>query len=152
VRGAWALAPAGARRDLIALAASTTGDEAWLARLALTAPEQRSVLRGMDAVALAERLVAARTPSQIAAVLEDQPVEAVALAGAQGAGQQARLWLDRLRDVRLEITGDDLLAAGASEGPALGRALRVTLDRKLDGELDGRDAELAAALAALADD
>jgi tRNA nucleotidyltransferase (CCA-adding enzyme) len=48
--------------------------------------------------------------------------------------------------VRLEITGDDLLAAGVPQGPELGERLRRTLDRKLDGEIAGRDAELAAAL------
>jgi tRNA nucleotidyltransferase (CCA-adding enzyme) len=49
--------------------------------------------------------------------------------------------------VRLEITGDDLLAAGVPEGPALGRALDEALDRKLDGLVSGRDEELQTALA-----
>ena len=48
--------------------------------------------------------------------------------------------------MRLEITGDDLLAAGVPESPALGRALEETLRRKLDGEVAGRDDELALAL------
>ena len=56
-------------------------------------------------------------------------------------------WLGELRHVRLEIGGDDLLAAGLPEGPEVGRRLQRTLDRRLDGELpDGREAELAAAL------
>lgn len=74
------------------------------------------------------------------------PVELV-LARALGAG-----WLDRYlaewRDVALEIDGDDLLAAGLAQGPALGRGLDAALRMKLDGELEGREAELAAALAA----
>ena len=45
--------------------------------------------------------------------------------------------------MRLEIDGDDLLAAGVPEGPALGRALEETLRRKLDGLVSGRDEELA---------
>jgi len=48
--------------------------------------------------------------------------------------------------VRLEITGDDLLAAGIPEGPDLGARLQRALDRKLDGEVAGREQELAAAL------
>jgi hypothetical protein len=48
--------------------------------------------------------------------------------------------------VRLDITGEDLIAAGVPESPALGRALEATLRRKLDGELSGHDAELTAAL------
>ena len=44
--------------------------------------------------------------------------------------------------------GADLLAAGVPEGPAVGAALRGTLERKLDGGLrGGREAELELALA-----
>ena len=41
-----------------------------------------------------------------------------------------------------EIGGDDLLAAGVPESPAIGDALAETLRRKLDGEVSGRDEEL----------
>ena len=51
-----------------------------------------------------------------------------------------------LRDVRLEITGDDLTAAGVPEGPRLGRALEGTLALKLDGLVHTRDEELEHAL------
>ena len=50
--------------------------------------------------------------------------------------------------VRLEITGDDLIAAGIPEGPAIGRGLEAALSGKLDGEISGRDEELRIALAA----
>ena len=70
--------------------------------------------------------------------------------GAPGsAGEAAREWLERLRHVRLAITGDDLLAAGVPAGPQIGTRLAAALARKLDGELaDGREAELNAALEA----
>jgi hypothetical protein len=55
-------------------------------------------------------------------------------------------YLDTLKDVRLEISGDDLVAAGVPQSPAIGRALRETLRLKLDGVVSGRDDELAAAL------
>ena len=55
-------------------------------------------------------------------------------------------WITDLSRVRLEITGADLLEAGVPEGPALGRALEGTLDRKLDGLVSGRDEELRTAL------
>jgi tRNA nucleotidyltransferase (CCA-adding enzyme) len=81
------------------------------------------------------------------------PPEAVALAGALGdehhlpAAAAARRWLGELRHVRLEISGDDLLAAGIPAGPEVGRRLERALERKLDGELaDGREWELDAAL------
>ena len=61
-------------------------------------------------------------------------------------------WLDRYasdwRHVQLEITGEDLLAAGVPEGPAIGHGLDAALSGRLDGELSGRDQELQIALAA----
>jgi tRNA nucleotidyltransferase (CCA-adding enzyme) len=72
----------------------------------------------------------------------------VALAGARGPEDAARLWLDRLRGVRLEISGDDLLAAGIASGPALGRGLAAALAAKLDGRAPDRARELQVALAA----
>ena len=53
-----------------------------------------------------------------------------------------------LQRVRLEITGEDLRAAGVPESPAIGRALEETLRRKLDGEVAGRDEEMVTALEA----
>ena len=77
----------------------------------------------------------------------------MALAGAwdEPSWSDARIaahrWLTELRNVRLEITGADLLAAGLPEGPEIGRRLQDALYAKLDGELaDGREAELRAAL------
>jgi len=87
-------------------------------------------------------LRAARTNAEVARAARGAPLEAVALAG----GENARRWLDELRAVRLDINGDDLLAAGIPEGPEIGARLQRTLDRKLDGELAGRAQELAAAL------
>jgi tRNA nucleotidyltransferase (CCA-adding enzyme) len=59
-------------------------------------------------------------------------------------------WLDRYmaewRAVELEIDGEDLIAAGVPEGPAVGAGLAEALRRKLDGEVSGREAELEVAL------
>jgi tRNA nucleotidyltransferase (CCA-adding enzyme) len=100
-------------------------------------------------VGRAPRLAALRprTPSEgVEAARGASGVELV-LARAMGAG-----WLDTYladwRNVGLEITGEDLIAAGVAEGPELGRGLRTALARKLDGEITGREAELAAALEA----
>src|SRR5205085_7085365 len=85
--------------------------------------------------------------SALHALLRCEPPETLALALAFGApaGPIHRFVAD-LRGVRLEVTGEDLLAAGVPESPAVGRALAETLRRKLDGEVDGRDEELAMAL------
>jgi len=144
---ACALLPAGARTDVLILAACTVRMDlrallAWLDALGFRAQER-------DTTAAASRestwrpLRAARTPSEIARAARGAPLEAVALAG----GDNARRWLDELRHVALEISGADLVAAGVPQGPELGRALARALDAKLDGLATGREAELAAALA-----
>lgn len=74
------------------------------------------------------------------------PVELI-LARAMGA-----TWLDRYltawRRVELDIDGDDLIAAGIEQGPAIGRGLRAARTAKLEGEIGSREEELATALAA----
>ncbi|HEY1284828.1 MAG TPA: hypothetical protein VGF04_01960 [Solirubrobacterales bacterium] len=109
-----------------ALFAAALGPQAGEGRLAVAQPQRPSqaveLVRGAD------------------------PVELV-LGRALGAK-----WLDRYlgewREVELEIDGEDLLAAGVPEGPAVGRGLAVALRRKLDGEVRGREEELRVALAA----
>jgi tRNA nucleotidyltransferase (CCA-adding enzyme) len=117
---------------------------------------ERVLAAAFDAPALVAGIARAERPSQLRALLAGRPVEAVvlaaALAGRRSREAQARAesWLAELREVRLEIGGADLLAAGLPEGPEIGRRLKRALDLKLDGELDGagREAELNAALAA----
>jgi hypothetical protein len=85
--------------------------------------------------------------SKIHSLLDGEPDEALALALAWGApGEPVLRYLGELRGTRLEVTGDDLVAAGVPQSPALGRALAETLRRKLDGEVSGRTDELALAL------
>jgi tRNA nucleotidyltransferase (CCA-adding enzyme) len=146
IAAALALLPADGRRDLVVLAACTAAMNvrellAWLDAMSFPATDRDLVAAGSRA-AVAAPLRAARTNAEIARAARGAPVEVVALAG----GDNARRWIDELRHVRLDITGDDLLAAGVPEGPELGERLRRALERKLDGELDGRAAELEAAL------
>jgi tRNA nucleotidyltransferase (CCA-adding enzyme) len=95
---------------------------------------------------LAPRLRRARAASSIAAAVGRAPVEAVALAGALGAADNARRWIEQLRFVTLSIGGADLVAAGVPAGPAIGAGLRAALSAKLDGDARDRAAELAVAL------
>jgi tRNA nucleotidyltransferase (CCA-adding enzyme) len=95
---------------------------------------------------------------ELARASPDRPSRAVALARGHSGVELALAralgaeWLDRYLDewraVTLEIDGDDLIAAGVSRGPTLGRGLAAALAGKLDGEVAGREQELACALAA----
>ena len=134
------------RGDLLTLAACCKGVELelltrWLDYLGFTATER-------DLVAISSRWVTAaplrnaQTPAQVAAAARGAPIEAVALCG----GDNARRWIDELRYVALEISGDELLAAGATPGPAIGAGLQYALELTLDGEIAGAEQQLEAAL------
>jgi tRNA nucleotidyltransferase (CCA-adding enzyme) len=153
-RRALGLLPADGRADLLVLATAAravapTELAALLDRLAFDAGARETVLAAAArSGAVAASLQAAAGDSEIAAALLDAEPELVALAGALGPASRAADWLARLRHVRLEIDGGDLLAAGVTEGPAIGRGLRAALAAKLDGRAETRAAELAEALRA----
>ena len=152
VEAALRLLPGGeGRADLVVLAAAldvVAGDaDQRLAGLDFSAAERAVLRAAARAPAIASEALAARRASQLAHVLSGLPVEAVVLAGAGGAAEPVRRWLDELRHVALRIDGDDLLGAGVPRGPQIGRRLSATLDLLLDGELaDDRAAQLATAL------
>ena len=147
--------PADGRRDLLVLAAAARGlrrPAELLDRLGFEARDREVIVSAArDAEGLAQALSAASRPSEIAAAAARAAPEQVALAAALGASEPARDWLERLRHVRLEIDGGDLLRAGVPEGPAIGRGLRAALDAKLDGLVKGREGELRTALEASRD-
>jgi tRNA nucleotidyltransferase (CCA-adding enzyme) len=166
IEATLALLPANDRTDLallaslvLPLALRAQGDRseigqraeivALLDRLDFPAGDRDRVAAAAGAVPrLIEQLPIAELPSELRAAALGVPLEGVALAGVlAGAEGAARQWLKDTRHVALEITGDDLLAAGLPEGPEIGRRLEAVLELRLDGRLpDGREAELQAAL------
>jgi tRNA nucleotidyltransferase (CCA-adding enzyme) len=153
VERAQRLTPPDARADLVALAACCLDAGAAelserLDRLEFTARERElTVAAASRARSLAPVMGGMDRPSALWALLRREAPETVALAGALGAPDAARRWLSELRDARLAIDGDDLLAAGLS-GPAIGRALDAAMGAALDGEALDRETQLAAALQA----
>jgi tRNA nucleotidyltransferase (CCA-adding enzyme) len=111
-----------------------------------------------DRAVLAAALGPQGGEGELARTRPERPSEAVEIARGAGdvelvlARAMGAEWLDRYlaewRDVTLVIDGEDLIAAGVSPGPALGRGLEAALKRKLDGEIAGREEELAVALEA----
>jgi tRNA nucleotidyltransferase (CCA-adding enzyme) len=150
VLGATAIGANRAVSGLAALVESAPEElDLWLADLNLPADERDAASR---AARVAPRIASAlrereHSPSELRALLGNEPLEALALALALRAPSEAVLrWVTDLRGVGLEISGADLLAAGVPEGPDIGRALEETLRRKLDGLVSGRDEELETAL------
>jgi tRNA nucleotidyltransferase (CCA-adding enzyme) len=125
--------------------------------LLLTPPWHGQVPR--EAALLSAALGPERGEVALARARPERPSEGVALASSHDpvelvlARALGAEWLDDYmrdwRNVALEIDGGDLIAAGAVEGPALGRGLREALRGKLDGEVEGRDQELEVALRAV---
>ena len=156
-RGALELLPADGRADLLlmgVLLLDSADPGGLLDELGFPAGERDIAARtALQAERIAGVLEVARCPSQVLDAAAAAPCEAVALAGALAgdhARESARRWLTVTRHVRLQISGDDLLAAGIPAGPDIGARLRAALAARVDGELAaGRESELRAALSGL---
>jgi tRNA nucleotidyltransferase (CCA-adding enzyme) len=137
------------RLGLIALARKLPPDEVyeWLQRLKV---RRRDAEQIASAVTVGPRLVERLhgrdvEPAELVAIADryapDAPLFALALTDLEPLHEYFR----GLRDVRLEVTGNDLAELGLGESPRVGEILAELRRRKLNGELDGRDSELAAA-------
>jgi tRNA nucleotidyltransferase (CCA-adding enzyme) len=142
----------GGQRRFAALAAMIAPDPEDLAGfiddLNLRAEDRDAVLHAArKGPQLVRSLQTPLPDSALHALLHCELPETLGVAVALGAPQAPiDRYLEHLSRTGLEITGDDLRAAGIPEGPAIGRALRETLRRKLDGEITGHDAELSLAV------
>jgi len=153
VERALAAAPlVGAEPRFAGLAALVASDPDavadWVESLHLNAEDRDAVLRAArKAPGMAETLSSRPSPAALHALLHCEPPELMALALALGAPREViEQFVDEIAPTRLEITGDDLKAAGVPESPLLGQALRETLQAKLEGDVNGRDEELEHAL------
>jgi len=137
------------RLGLISLARKLPPDEVygWLQRLKV---RRRDAEQIAAAVTVGPRLVERLRdrdiePAEVVALADryapDTPLFALSLEDLEPLHEYFR----GLRDVRLEVTGNDLAELGVGESPRVGEILAELRRRKLNGELDGRDSELAAA-------
>lgn len=100
----------------------------------------------------------AETTAELLDLTLDTPVESLALAGAVcdmegGPGSYGRRiiedWLCERRHIELQVTGDDLIAAGVPEGPEVGVRLEESYRLLVEERIEpGRETELRAALEA----
>ena len=84
-------------------------------------------------------------PSEITELLDGFAPSAVwarAVLDGNGAGADYVEYLRSWRHIRPALSGDDLIALGATAGPALGATLRSLRAARLDGQVTTREAEL----------
>ena len=62
-----------------------------------------------------------------------------------GINQDISLYLTKLKDVKPDITGEDLASLGETPGPLFGEALKLALAAKLDGKAVTREEQLGLA-------
>jgi tRNA nucleotidyltransferase (CCA-adding enzyme) len=137
------------RLALAALARRLPPDEVyeWLRRLKV---QRRDLERIAAAVTvgprLAERLRGdSMEPAEVVALADPYAPDAPLFALALEERPELHDYFERLRDVRLEVSGADLADLGLGESPEVGEILAELRRRKLNGQLDGRESELAAA-------
>jgi tRNA nucleotidyltransferase (CCA-adding enzyme) len=152
-RAALAVLPEDGRRDRLVLACVLNSAKppneqlvAELERLGFTASDRDVIAETTAAPELARRLVGSDRGSQIAQAVGTSGIETVALASSQGAPSQSLTWLRDLRHRTLEITGDDLIQHGLSQGPEIGEALTAARSALMDGTATNRESQLRVAL------
>jgi tRNA nucleotidyltransferase (CCA-adding enzyme) len=116
-------------------------------RLGLAGDEREALLGFRERLAIAESdLSGSRVLPHLAARslagLEPEEQALLAALGSDEVKTWVERWLEELRHIELTIAGRDLLARGATPGPAIGAVLAATLDARLDGVI-GADEELS---------
>ncbi|HHL39462.1 MAG TPA: CBS domain-containing protein [Deltaproteobacteria bacterium] len=123
-------------------------------RLTISGKHRLEVLRargaGLRALSAMETAAASDTPllgSTIYSLLRPLPLEVTLYLMAKTASEKAQkavsLYVTRLRFVKTELRGRDVMALGVPHGPAVGEVLNLLLKMRLDGQLRSRGDEEA---------
>ena len=83
--------------------------------------------------------------SEVYGLLNELPMEAVLYLLAKAEDDEAKKalasYITKLRYVETALNGDDIKKMGIEEGPRVGDALKLLLDKRLDGEITTREEE-----------
>jgi tRNA nucleotidyltransferase (CCA-adding enzyme) len=126
---------------------SVRGADGWLDEIKVTRGVADSIQAAHREEPFLRAALAGREvePAEIVEAVERTGPDTPLYALARAEHPALRRYFDRLRDVRLEVDGEDLLALGLTESPRVGEVLGELRRRKLNGDLPGRAEELAAA-------
>ena len=136
------------RLGLAVLARRLPPDEVydWLQRLKVRRRDAERIAAAVTVgPRLVDRLEKGAEPAEVVALADPYAPDAPLFALGLAELEPLKAYFQRLRDVRLEVSGADLAELGLSESPRVGEVLAELRRRKLNGELDGRESELAAA-------
>jgi tRNA nucleotidyltransferase (CCA-adding enzyme) len=120
-------------------------DPETLARTAVPGWARALGAEGRAGGALAGRLAPGAAPSEIDRLLRSVP-PATAVGALAGGAEAVAAWWAGDRDREPAVRGADLVAAGVTPGPAIGRALAGVRAAVLDGRVGGPGEQLALAL------
>ena len=124
-----------------------TGVHGLIRRLRPSALDSRILREASEVAALvAEPRTAIMSAGEFAKMLDPMHERAIvgcALTSAGPARLRLRSYLDRLREVRPLLTGNDLIEMGVAPGPEVGRLLTAIRRAKRDGAVATRDDELS---------
>jgi tRNA nucleotidyltransferase (CCA-adding enzyme) len=87
-------------------------------------------------------------PSQVASALDGLPIEVILCCYAYGGDNERgkiRKYIKETRNVRLEVSGDELVSRGHNPSKRMGEAIGAVLRLKQDGLVGGKEAEIEAA-------
>lgn len=123
-----------------------------LERLALAEKERQDFLRWREEVNMAQKNLqkckqagTAITMSVLHGMLANLPLEALLFMMANLPEEEQRplvQYITSVRDAKVDISGEDLIALGGTPGPLFGEILKRVLKAKLDGQAVSRTAQL----------
>jgi tRNA nucleotidyltransferase (CCA-adding enzyme) len=119
-------------------------------RLRFTSSQREKLLSIANADSALQRLSLPNLKrSEIYEILKDFPLETVIWIKVKGDRRVKRrvcLFLEKLRNINIEVNGQELKRLGIPEGPILGKVLRELFNAKLDGKIKTKEEEIEMAL------
>ncbi|HAM08770.1 MAG TPA: hypothetical protein DCP74_00450 [Bacteroidales bacterium] len=113
--------------------------EGFFEKVITTKKETLSILQRVNRIKVIK-------PGKLYGILKGYPQETLLYLMAKASGEEARksisLYLSNLQDIRLSITGKDIVKLGVRPGPLYGKVMGQVLRAKLDGLVNTKEEEI----------
>ncbi len=116
-------------------------------RLQLTNRQKEIIESGLDLHRQMPLELSQLKRSEIYELMHGRPREALAIAAAVAVigtdlRRAIRTYLEELAEIKLDISGADLIELGHKQGPMLGSALRQVLAARIDKQISSREEQI----------